>query len=384
MKKLEIIRKIFEENSDAKIHQLFDNSDVLNLTILANLNKNNLTKNDLNFLLKYDKFLVWDSTTEDDFEEYVDFSYINYHPYGILISKYPELINEISSNKLETFSEWDWARIISYQPKLISKCKKLNDFNCSQWALILKRQPQLIDKCSKIELFKFYEISNIVAHQPDLISILPSIEKIKPIDLAILIRNRPEFIEELNINLDKLTNELWTIILLKQPQLINKCSIIKNLNPDNWEVILSKQPQLSIKCKKFESFSGMNWDSLVIKQPIFLDLAYKYIYQLGLGKISYIIKTKIVVNHPELIERFVTNGIPEFEFISDILLIKQSKENRLNILKKYTKYIKTNNFTNLIGIYSSEEMKELYTKKNLWQYVDFNQLSDNLEYSILK
>ena len=381
MKKLEIIRRIVEEDINAKTNSLLNNSDILNLTILANINKNNLIKKDLNFLLKYDEFLVWDSTIENDFEEYADFLYINYHPRGILISKYPELINKTPSN---IFDKWDWARIISYQPELISKYKKVNDLDCFQWALILKRQPQLINKCNKLDLFEINEICNIVAHQPSLISILPSNEKINQLELAILIRNRPEFIEELNIDLDKLTNKNWAIILEKQPQLINKCSIIKDLTPDNLVTILSKQPQLSIKCKKFKSFKGMYWSSLLIKQPIFLDLYIKYKdkYELEMNTIT---KCKIVFNHPELAEKFVNDGIPEFKFISNILFSKQSKENRLNILEKYNKYIKkTNTFTDLIGIYPSKEMKELYTKKDLWKYVDFNKLTDNLEYSILK
>ncbi len=48
-------------------------------------------------------------------------------------------------------------------------------------------------------------------------------------------------------------------------------------------------------------------------------------------------------------------------------------------------YIKSNKdkkvLTDMINIYS--DLKEIYTEKNLWKYVDFNQLCENLEYRIL-
>ena len=48
------------------------------------------------------------------------------------------------------------------------------------------------------------------------------------------------------------------------------------------------------------------------------------------------------------------------------------------------KYIKKHKdpiiLTNMIGIYP--DLKDLYTKKNLWKYVDFSKLTNNLEYNI--
>ena len=52
-------------------------------------------------------------------------------------------------------------------------------------------------------------------------------------------------------------------------------------------------------------------------------------------------------------------------------------------MEKYIKKYKDEEvLTNMIGIYP--DLKEIYTKKDLWKYVDFSKLSDNIEYSMLK
>ena len=60
-----------------------------------------------------------------------------------------------------------------------------------------------------------------------------------------------------------------------------------------------------------------------------------------------------------------------------------SKEYHVEFINKYIEQYKDQEvLTNMIGIYP--DLKEIYTKNNLWKYVDFNQLTENLEYSILK
>ena len=60
-----------------------------------------------------------------------------------------------------------------------------------------------------------------------------------------------------------------------------------------------------------------------------------------------------------------------------------SKEYHVEFINKYIeKYTDKDVLTNMIGIYP--DLKDIYTKNNLWKYVDFSKLTKNIEYSILK
>ena len=64
-------------------------------------------------------------------------------------------------------------------------------------------------------------------------------------------------------------------------------------------------------------------------------------------------------------------------------IVYNSTKHYIKAMNKYIERFNNNEFlTNMIGIYP--DLKELYTEKNLWQYVDFNQLTESIEYSILK
>ena len=182
------------------------------------------------------------------------------------------------------------------------------------------------------------------------------------------------------LNKYKILNELiknisvnnWIMILKKQPQLIDKCNILDNISYIQWNYILFEQPNLSKYCNKFTEFREDNWFDLLIRHPELIDKCDK--------NLDSKIIIKLIERHPKLIEKININDIDKFDFEK---IIYRSDDYHIKALEKYTeKYKDPEVLTNMIGIYP--DLKELYTKKDLWKYVDFSKLTDNLEYSILK
>ncbi len=164
----------------------------------------------------------------------------------------------------------------------------------------------------------------------------------------------------------------WSIILSKQPQLINLCNNVDNICENNWSCILSEQPNLEKYCNKFNTFDEDCWRFLLLEQPQFIDKCNK--------ELSEEIKVDLLNKHPKLIEKINVDNINKEENFKVILY--NSKEYRNKCIEKYIK--KFNNketLTNMIGIYP--DLKDLYTENDLWKYVDFSKLNNFNEYRIL-
>ena len=90
-------------------------------------------------------------------------------------------------------------------------------------------------------------------------------------------------------------------------------------------------------------------------------------------------KIELLNKYPNLLDKVNIKNIKN----DCINILYNSRKHHLRLMKSYIKNNKDNKvLTDMIGIYP--DLKDLYTKNNLWNYVDFNQLSNNLEYSILK
>ena len=429
MKRLEIIRNIIEEDKNQDIMELLNNNYPYNLSLLCLLNKKYLTDENLDIIT----IKILDTAIKYNFHDNKP-TYVPSYNIGKLIGKYPELLNKLPKIIIDTLNHHDWGNIIADKPNFFNICKIVDKFDVYDWINILTKQPQLvvnyknvykdfkfeskpslvsvIDSIAKYidvnrinvteekfkDILKKYpeivkklnenklkEISieswvdimsydpkliefcptkdhfisyinsieniksliNILSKQPQLINMLPSIDKISNGDLSILIKNQPQLIEKLNIDLNIFSGYEWSEILRKQPHLIDRCDKIDKINIYNITYLLFDQPIL------IDYFSK--------------DLSPNYIVDL-------------IEEYPYLIKKLKTNDIDKFDFEK---ILYSSKEYHIEAMNKYTKkFHDIELLTNMIGIYP--DLKELYTKRNLWTYVDFTQLSDNLEYSILK
>ena len=286
-------------------------------------------------------------------------SFQNYNALSKIISNCPEVIKHVSKEKINKISISDWLKILEVRPTLIYK---------------IKYNEPLYPKYSK-------EVVSLVSEQPIFKYLLPEVYKIKNHNLVTLISKQPQLIDELKINLKKLDNDDWVEILKKQPQLIDKCDSIENFTVYNWSKILSKQSKLIAYCNKLDEISIYDWYVIILYHPEILNNSK--ILDIFNKKTTTLNITNILIKHHCLIEKLI---IKEniFEFLSERKkLLYNSKKYHNEFMKKYIKYYKDSEIlTNMIGIYP--DLKDLYTEKNLWKYVDFNQLTDNLEYSILK
>ena len=440
MKNIETIKLILKEQPNEDIYNLFTNDKYHNLIYLCILNKKYLNDDVLNQIL-------------NSKESFLNISYLLYN--------FPETINKIPNILLEKLNKHNWTFILKHQPQLFDYCKisfdipnwdiivrsnpqlinkykeiyknentllyfilnseedlnvdfnkltinnlyiDINKVSINNWLKILEDNPKLIKICPKInKINKSYdkhqdEVIELVSKQISFKYLLPSIDKISDKDLTKLISNQPKFIEELNIDLKKFNVDDWTIILAKQPQLIDRCDKLKKLNQYNWFDILSKQPKLikyydkidelssynwcnilidqpklADKCNKFDEFNEYNWYNLLMNQPQLIDKCK------DINIINRKNKIELLKMYPNLIDKIHLNKIDN----ACIEIIYNSREYHLKFMKSYIKYNKDSKvLTDMIGIY--QDLKDLYTKNDLWKYVDFNQLSDNIEYSILK
>ena len=272
---------------------------------------------------------------------------ISSYPLSILISNQPQLIEELKID-FKIFDAYNWSNILQKQPQLINECNKINELTPYNWASILRKQPKLIKYCDKNELTS-NTWAYILTEQPKLIKYCNKIDSIPDHDL-----------------LD---------ILIKQPELINKCNNnFTTFTIYKWVELLRKQPKLAKYCDKFDKFGDYEWDCLLENQSELIE------YYGNKNILSKDNKIKILIKHPSLLDKISI----DFKInINSIKILYNSKKHHLKLMKNYIVNNKDKKvLTNMIGIYP--DLKYLYTEKDLWKYVDFNQLSDNIEYSILK
>ena len=312
-------------------------------------------------------------------------------------------MTELNKN-INEITVFTWLYILSYNPDLIKICPKVDEIN----NLNIIQQDQVISLVSKQIQFKY---------------LLPHIDDITNDNLAILISEQPQLIEELNVDLKKLDKDNWVEILKKQPQLIDKYDKLENFNSYDWVYIVSRQPKLIEYCNKINEFDSYSWYLVLSEQPELIK------YCANLDKISAKSWNMILQCQPSLADKcnkfdeFVGNDLYDLlekqpnliDKCKDTKIINRNKQIRLmkkypNVINKmhlksinkknieilynskehcveYMKsYIKKNNdskvLTDMISIYP--KLKDIYTKNNLWRYVVFNELTDNLEYAMLK
>ena len=296
---------------------------------------------------------------------YVDISKFKFDLYYLpnMIKIYPEIINTINKNLLDdiplvesfhnpAFST-NWLKLLEINPDLINICSKIKEFN----KIYNKYQDETIKLISKQPIFKY---------------LLPEVNKISNRSLVILIKNQPQLIEELDIDVKRLDKNNWGEILAEQPQLIDKCDKIDEIEPHFWGYILAKNSLLVKYCNKIDKLNNFDWYKILEKQPNLIDLCNE--------PLLYRQRIDLLELYPNLINKINIEDIFKNDFEN---IIYKSKEYRNEVLEVYIKNNKDPEvLTNMIGIYP--DLKNLYTKNNLWKYVNFNKLNDNLEYSILK
>ena len=450
MKKLEIIKKILEENQNSKLSDLLNNTDVHNLIELCMLNEKYLTKENLNFIVSKAEALIESSIEELDI----------YYELITLVSKYIKIYDKLPDKITDNFSIDNWVDIIQEQPSAIKHCNKfiISKFSDDNWIDILKKQsqlieyykkinkdfldeyvvkellsenkeilkyidikkidfdsetlaesiiacpeiinkisknklskisdedwvrimevnPNLINKCERIDEINEYLHNNIhklislICNQPSFSKMLGSSKRICTMHLLDLIISQPQLIEELNINLKRFDVEEWVEILQSQPQLIDRCDKLKSIAACQWQELIVEHPQLINYCDKLNELDDYDWHKILEKHPTLIDRC----------KINLTESTKydLIDSHPELIKKINIKKLSEEDFET---ILYNTKNYCTNLMKQYIKKYKNPEvLTNMIGIYP--DLKDFYTKNNLWKYVDFNELNINLEYAILK
>ena len=289
---------------------------------------------------------------------YIDVNKINTNEnnfYQILIN-YPNIIEKLNKYNIKKISINTWIDIISIKPDLLKFCPIKKEFN------------SFITSNNNIQI-----LISLIANQPSFINLL-KINKINNYNLFDIIIKQPQLIDKLNINFEGYDVAYWIEILIKQPQFINKCDKIKEIKINEWVNILIKQPSLIKYCNRLDKISSYDLYRIILHHP---KLINNNKFNINLSS-TY--KISLLMFYPELIEKLKVNDIAEAQFR---YIIYTSKNYITKTLKKYLKRFHNSELlTNIIGIYPN--LKEFYTENNLWQYVDFNQLTENLEYGILK
>ena len=231
---------------------------------------------------------------------------------------------------------------------LLSKllCIDKKYLNTSNFNYIINNTMEKINKINTIYNYEY--IVNLILKYPNLIDKIP------------------------NKIINKFETYYLVEIIQKHPNLINKYNIINKLKLSNWIDILKIQPKLFKYCNIFNEFTEYDWYKLLKNNPELID-------KLNIN-INSELKVNLLESQPSLINRLNLNNINEENFK---VILYSSKEYYIKAVEKYIERFKDREvLTNMVAIYP--DLKKLYTKKDLWKYVNFNQLSNNLEYSILK
>ena len=429
MKRLEIIRRILEEDPTKDVFRLLSNDTIDNLSTLCYINKKYLTEENINNIIN--KIQVENVISySQEFNSHP----INSYGIGLLIGKYPKLLHTLSKQIIKNFYSYNWADIISEEPSLIEECDILDEFDLKDWFTILKRQPQLASEYKDIYasfkirstpnltslipiLSKYIDVNkihvdadifsdilnnypeivksldkykldlvpiknwlNIMSHDPELLSFCPIIDKINKVlldndNIEFLIRlvsKQPSF-SNLLPSIDKISRYNIIDLVRNKPELIEKLNInIEQFDRDDWCKILKLQPQLINRCNKIDKFSDYEWSNILYDQPKLIKYCNR---QLNSKDIQSLLNI-----YPNLINNVNTNVITESEFE---YIVYNSKDYNVKIMEKYTeRFHDSEVLTNMIGIYPN--LKDFYSEKDLWKYVDFSKLTENLEYVILK
>ena len=403
MKRLEIIYKIIEKSPRRSLTNHLKYADSYNLAILCTLDKTYLTEENLDYIIK----------GQYNEKRRIPFLSQPMSPLVILLMKYPEIINKIPKIVINKINIGDWIIILENQPELFDYCKISDNFSNSAWISILKKQPQLILKhknpydkftsrifssflknnkeiakyidISKIKLCSKSDISYMIGLCPELKNqldinskVFNYISKKKPLeenndiqnDLVESIIKNPELIKQIDIK--KIKHKDWVKILSKQPQLIDKCDKLYSMTSKEWFSMIMEQPILEKYNPRSYILNNNQWVKLINIHPQFIDKCNK--------TISAYNRSKIIAKKPILINKIKFDDITKDDFKN---IIYNSGKYRIEVLKKYIKqYYDIEVLTNMINIYP--DLKDFYSENDLWKYVDFNKLTNNLEYSILK
>ena len=223
---------------------------------------------------------------------------------------------------------------------------------------------------------KYKNIIDLLCVYPEIIKKIPDniTKNIRILDWIDIIQKQPNLINNCSV-IDEFKVDNWINIFKIQPKLVDKfINKLKNISIYDWIDILNINPEASKYCNKFDEFKSSHWFSLLRYTPELIDKC-----NILLEKEETI---ALLNKYPHLIEKLIIEDIFEIKYESEKMLYN-SKNYHINFMEKYIEYYKDSEIlTNMIGIYP--DLKDLYTKNNLWQYVDFNQLHINLEYSILK
>ena len=264
-------------------------------------------------------FTTKDSSLEHISKYYVTSFMKNYCAIAVLISNYPELLDKLPNNIK-----------LSLDSKL----------------LILEKQPQLVSKL-KIPL-----------------------NKIDKDFLIEMIKIRPQIMKELKVDSSDFYLNDWLDILIAQPSLLDKCDVLDEFG-NSWTAILIHHPYLEKYCNSFDKFLANDWNCLINEYPKFISICNKFANEK--------VRTEILLESPMLIDKLITYDINQDNFNK---ILYKSKKYHKKVINEYIKYFKDSEvLTNMIGIYP--ELKELYTEKDLWKYVDFNKLNKFNAYKIL-
>lgn len=427
MKSLEIIKKIMELNPNLQVSRFLSSDNSYNYFILCSLDIKYLNKRFLNFLIKNDNdrlsvliaiyHEILDRMSKEDIYKLNGEQWVNilkkqpnlidkykvnlkFHNWANLIVDQPQLItknkrlyissvdntNFLVKNNKEILKYIDIKKlkisysilpeVLSFYPEYIEKVDK-NKISNSLWVDILKNNPSLIEHCN-MDSFTSSEIVDLVSNQSIFDNMLPFVDKIKDKDVVKLIINRPDLVKKLKISFNNIDEYDWADILEKQPQFIDKCDKLNRISSYDWVHILKKQPNLINHYDKIE-LNLLDWEHLIenhINIKLLIDSGYKYV-------IDEIIKTyplSLLNKYPYLIE---STNLEDFDRPRFNSILYNSKEHRLNVIEKYIKYFKDPEaLTNMIAIYP--DLKDFYTQKDLWKYVDFSKLTENKGYSILR
>ena len=79
----------------------------------------------------------------------------------------------------------------------------------------------------------------------------------------------PHLIDKCNWNM--LGHDEWASLLVKYPELADKCDKWNEFAPLNWVNFLRYQPQFADRCDKWNEFGKDEWWLLLIEQPCFSD-----------------------------------------------------------------------------------------------------------------
>ena len=154
--------------------------------------------------------------------------------------------------------------------------------------------PHLIDKCNW-NMLGCYEWVALLVKYPELADKCDKWNEFAPLNWVNFLRYQPQFADRCD-KWNEFGKDEWWFLLVEQPCFSDKCKMMDEFSLSDWRTLLCYQAELVDKCN-LNIFKSTDWVKILIKQPQLIEYCNTSI-------ITEKGKAKLLAKYPDLAKYF--------------------------------------------------------------------------------